>query len=232
MPSKTFISLAVRRRTINRLKKSIEPYTSETWQEEERRGSTRARCRAAVSEASQSVSTVRRDEAVEEEQKSFSTLNGENETCSPPSFSSFSPSLQLSLGITKTWKTKREKSARPPRRGPGHGRTDQQLVAGKDERSGGEEERFFILLSFLRSPPTHTHTKECSTFAALSSSFFLLPFLSFLFPATKQNYLWAFLAYGPVLMLTVLVHELGHCFASRSVGAAVHGERKSLIFFF
>lgn len=38
-----------------------------------------------------------------------------------------------------------------------------------------------------------------------------------------QNYLWAFLAYGPVLMLTVLVHELGHCLASRSVGAAVHG---------
>ena len=40
----------------------------------------------------------------------------------------------------------------------------------------------------------------------------------------KQNFLWAFLAYGPVLMLTVLVHELGHCFASRSVGARVHGE--------
>ena len=41
----------------------------------------------------------------------------------------------------------------------------------------------------------------------------------------KQNYLWAFLAYGPILMLTVLIHELGHCFASRSVGAPVHGKR-------
>ena len=47
----------------------------------------------------------------------------------------------------------------------------------------------------------------------------------------KQNFLWAFLAYGPVLMLTVLVHELGHCFASRSVGARVHGELSCFIFF-
>ena len=33
-------------------------------------------------------------------------------------------------------------------------------------------------------------------------------------------------------MLTVLVHELGHCFASRSVGAAVHGEREKELFGF
>lgn len=32
-------------------------------------------------------------------------------------------------------------------------------------------------------------------------------------------------------MLTVLVHELGHCFASRSVGARVHGELSCFIFF-
>lgn len=41
-------------------------------------------------------------------------------------------------------------------------------------------------------------------------------------PSPWQNYLWAFLAFGPILMITVLIHELGHCFASRKVGAAVH----------
>ncbi len=34
--------------------------------------------------------------------------------------------------------------------------------------------------------------------------------------------LW-FLLLGPVLLLTVLVHELGHCLAARSVGSEVQG---------
>lgn len=34
--------------------------------------------------------------------------------------------------------------------------------------------------------------------------------------------LW-FLLLGPVLLLTVLIHELGHCLAARSVGSEVQG---------
>ncbi|KAF5842211.1 hypothetical protein DUNSADRAFT_8611 [Dunaliella salina] len=34
--------------------------------------------------------------------------------------------------------------------------------------------------------------------------------------------LW-FLLLGPVLLSTVLFHELGHCLAARSVGGVVHG---------
>ncbi len=29
--------------------------------------------------------------------------------------------------------------------------------------------------------------------------------------------LWAALIFGPILLLTILVHELGHCLASRKV---------------
>ncbi|KAK9816996.1 hypothetical protein WJX72_008022 [[Myrmecia] bisecta] len=38
-----------------------------------------------------------------------------------------------------------------------------------------------------------------------------------------HHVLWALLMFGPILLLTVLIHELGHCWATRKVGAPVHG---------
>lgn len=35
--------------------------------------------------------------------------------------------------------------------------------------------------------------------------------------------MWAAVVYGPLLFGTVLVHELGHCYATRRLGAPVHG---------
>ncbi|KAK9834960.1 hypothetical protein WJX81_000023 [Elliptochloris bilobata] len=35
--------------------------------------------------------------------------------------------------------------------------------------------------------------------------------------------LWAFVIFGPVLFVTILLHELGHCLATRQVGGDVHG---------
>ena len=40
--------------------------------------------------------------------------------------------------------------------------------------------------------------------------------------STHAMGLWAMLM-GPVLLFTVLTHELGHCLAARSVGGAVEG---------
>ena len=37
-----------------------------------------------------------------------------------------------------------------------------------------------------------------------------------------QNMVWAALVYGPVLWATILLHEGGHCFAAKRLGAAVH----------
>ena len=37
-----------------------------------------------------------------------------------------------------------------------------------------------------------------------------------------QNMVWAALVYGPLLWATILLHEGGHCFAAKRLGAAVH----------
>ncbi|EIE24679.1 hypothetical protein COCSUDRAFT_65471 [Coccomyxa subellipsoidea C-169] len=40
---------------------------------------------------------------------------------------------------------------------------------------------------------------------------------------SAQSVAWAVVLFGPILLLTVYIHELGHCLASRKVGAEVHG---------
>eukprot|EP00884_Botryococcus_braunii_P021231 jgi/Botrbrau1/7792/Bobra.0159s0220.1 len=43
------------------------------------------------------------------------------------------------------------------------------------------------------------------------------------YPHTEwQSYVFALLLLGPVLLLTILVHELGHCLMTRKMGAPVH----------
>ncbi|BDA42636.1 probable zinc metalloprotease Rip3 [Coccomyxa sp. Obi] len=55
--------------------------------------------------------------------------------------------------------------------------------------------------------------------------FILTLFLAILSQAyvSAQSVGWAVLLFGPILLLTVYIHELGHCWASRKVGAEVHG---------
>ena len=69
------------------------------------------------------------------------TLNLLTTTCSAPSFS-------LSKNSTSK-KNPKQKSARPPRRGPGHGRADQQPLAGKEKEKKKRERSRVLFFSGL-----------------------------------------------------------------------------------
>lgn len=59
---------------------------------------------------------------------------------------------------------------------------------------------------------------------ALFPAFILIATVfGFLPPATMEQGVLHMLVFGPVLFLTVLLHELGHCAATKMVGGDVHG---------
>ena len=74
--------------------------------------------------------------------------------------------------------------------------------------------------SALASLPGPCSASAGAAIPAVRAVLFLVAvFLAVLSSSTDywQNMVWAVILYGPILLVTVLLHELGHCLASRWV---------------
>lgn len=97
-------------------------------------------------------------------------------------------------------------------------------IASIPIRLHGEESPARRLCSLLslspRGPAWALQCLSCAVTLAMHAVLFLVAiFLGVLSSSTDywQNIVWASLLYGPILLVTVLLHELGHCLASRWV---------------